>query len=272
MHETATAMNDSVLRPPIITLTTDFGLRDPYAASMKGVIRNLCPAAIIDDLTHEIAPRNLLEAALFIEQAAPCFPQGAIHMIVVDPGVGTSRLPIAVAAGGQYFVCPDNGLLTLYLQAHALEAAHIIEHAAFMRPAISATFHGRDVFAPAAAHLANGIPAAAFGPPLDTLDMLHLPEAALHSDGGFRGEVIHVDRFGNCITNIVQAMMPAAARTVFLPNGMRAAPAATYQSIPEGRPGFLFGSSGRLEIALRNDNAHKALGIGVGAPITVHPA
>lgn len=266
-------MNPPALRPPVITLTTDFGSHDPYAASMKGVIRNLCPAALLDDLTHEIPPQNLLEAALFIEQAAPCFPQGTIHVIVVDPGVGTSRLPIAVSAGGQYFVCPDNGLLTLYLQVHALEAAHIIEHPAFMQPVISATFHGRDVFAPAAAHLANGIPAAAFGPPLDTLDMLRLPEAAQRRDGALQGEIIHVDRFGNCITNIVQTMMPPpAARIVCLPNGMQAAHAATYQSIPEGRPGFLFGSSGRLEIALRNNNAHKALGIGIGAPIAVRPA
>ncbi len=266
-------MNDTASRSLIITLTTDFGFRDPYVAAMKGILRTLCPAVLIDDLTHEIPPRNLLEAALFIEQAAPCFPQNAIHVVVVDPGVGTSRLPIVVQAGGQYFVCPDNGLLALYLRTHALEAAHIIENPAYMRPAISATFHGRDVFAPAAAHLANGIPAASFGPPLDTLGLLRIPEAAQLRDGGIQGEVIHVDRFGNCITNIVQAMMPApAARIVSLPNGLPAAHAATYQSIPEGRPGFLFGSSGRLEIALRNDNAHKALGIGIGAPITVRPA
>lgn len=254
--------------PPLITLITDFGTRDPYVAAVKGVIRTICPNCRIDDLSHEIAPQQLLEAALFIEQAAPFFPQGTIHVIVVDPGVGTARHPIAVVADGQYFLCPDNGLLTLYLQSHPFNAAYVIENPDVMLSTVSNTFHGRDIFAPAAAHLAAGIPIASFGRRLAKLCTLDLPQATLTPGGAIHGEVIHVDRFGNCITNITRSMMPNPdTMTVCLLNDRFTGHVPAYQSMREGQPVFLFGSSGRLEIALCGESAHMLLGIETGAHI-----
>ncbi|HPO16564.1 MAG TPA: SAM-dependent chlorinase/fluorinase [Candidatus Hydrogenedentes bacterium] len=265
-------MSDQEDIPPLITLITDFGTRDPYVAAMKGVIRTICPDCRIDDLSHEISPQQILEAALFIEQAVPFFPQGTIHVIVVDPGVGTARHPIAVAANGQYFICPDNGVLTLYLQPHPFDAAYMIDNPDVMLSTVSTTFHGRDIFAPAAAHLAAGIPLTSFGRRLEQLCTLNLPQATQPPDGAIHGEVIHVDRFGNCITNITRSMMPNPdTMTVCLPNGLFAKHAPAYQSIQEGRPGFLFGSSGRLEIALCEESAHMSLGIETGAHIVARP-
>jgi len=149
-------MTPSTQHPPLVTLTTDFGHRDPYVAAMKGVLHQRCPAVHIEDLSHDLAPQDLIEAALFVEAAMPYYPPGTFHIVVVDPGVGTARRPLALKADGQYFICPDNGLMTLYLQQHPLETAHVITNPAWMLPEVSATFHGRDIFASAAAMLASG--------------------------------------------------------------------------------------------------------------------
>ncbi len=186
----------------IITVTTDFGTRDPYVAAMKGVLRCHCPEAIIDDLSHEIAPQDILEAALFLEAAVPWYPKGSIHLVVVDPGVGTARRPVAACAGGHIFVGPDNGLLTLWLMRYELEWAYEIKTDAQNGVAISNTFHGRDIFAPAAAWLADGGAPDALGQAVTSLEKLRLPATKRDEKHRQVGVIIHIDRFGNCITNM----------------------------------------------------------------------
>jgi S-adenosylmethionine hydrolase len=150
---------------------------------MKGVFSRLCPEATILDLTHDIAPQSIREAALFVAAAAPYFPPETVHTVVVDPGVGSDRRAVAVWAGGQWFVCPDNGLLTLFLRANPADEAYVLENPAFMLENVSSTFHGRDVFAPAAAHIASGVHPREFGPPAGRLVSLDLPIAIVGNDG-----------------------------------------------------------------------------------------
>lgn len=254
-----------------VTLTTDFGVRDPYVAAMKGVLCGICPDARILDLSHDIAPQSVEEAALFIAGAAPYFPAGTIHLVVVDPGVGSTRRPLAVRAGDQLFVYPDNGLLALFLRRHPLQDAHVIIDPRYIAPQVSATFHGRDIFAYAAGHLAAGVPLEALGPPAADLRGLHLPQPIEH-EGGIRGEVIHVDRFGNLITNIPRAMIGGSEVRVPQVKAGKGAPLAilrTYSDVLHGRLLALFGSSDFLEIAVNGGSAAAELRAGVGAPVEV---
>ena len=255
---------------PLITLTTDLGPRDPYVASLKGVLRSLAPGTVIEDLTHEIAPQDLVETALFVAAAMPHFPPGTIHLVVVDPGVGGNRHPIVAEAGGQFFVCPDNGLLTLYLRQHPLEEARIITQPGFMRPTISPTFHGRDIFAPTAARLAMGARLDEAGDALDTLVTLDLAEPSVDPEGTIHGEIIHVDRFGNCVTNIERALLhPKQNYTVALGDARIAGLRETYAHASVGERLALFGSSDHLEVAVRNGNAAELLQVRPGAPVIV---
>lgn len=264
---------------PILTLTTDFGIRDPYVAAMKGAILSVNRQIQIVDLTHDIAAQNVLEGALFLARAIPYFPEGTVHVVVVDPGVGTDRHPIALFAGGQYLVCPDNGLATLYLHDSPLQEARIITNASLMRAQIHATFHGRDVFAPAAAHLVSGTPLHALGSEIDTLVMLEIPFPKLELPQTIRGEIIHVDRFGNLITNIRETTLnPLLENTGVrkadvavwagnhrLPGGIR----RVYGEVEPGTPLALFGSSGYLEIAVNGGSASAALRLLCGDVVSV---
>jgi len=256
---------------PLIALTTDFGYRDPWTAAMKGVILSLAPACRIVDLSHGIAPQHILEGALYLAAAVPQFPRETIHVAVVDPGVGTARRPIVARCADQFIVCPDNGLLTLLARTHPVESARVIENPAFMAATLSATFHGRDVFAPAAAHLAFGTAPAEFGPEAGDLVQIDVPEASLDRDGQLHGEVIHVDHFGNCITNICREMVPGDAgyrvqvAAATLPEIKR-----TYGDVAPGTLLALFGSSGHLEIAMAMDSAADALDLEPGAPVTLY--
>lgn len=254
----------------LITLTTDFGTRDAYVASMKGVILSICPEARVIDLTHEIPPQDVFEGALFLATAAPLFPAGTIHCVVVDPGVGTSRLPIIVSAGNQLFVLPDNGLLTLFVRHHAIKEARIITDPEFMRPSISATFHGRDMFAPAAGRLAQGAPMSTAGDRLTTLTMLEVPTVQIGEGGNMIGTIMHVDRFGNAITNIHRTdlgdrvfgeLRVAQQRFMALHE--------TYGDVPPGRPLVLFGSNDYLEVAVHRGSAHDQLQLSRGARVEV---
>jgi S-adenosylmethionine hydrolase len=262
-----------------ITLLTDFGRRDSYVAQMKGVIYSLCPRAAVVDLGHEIRPHAVAEAALFIAEAAPRFPRGTIHVVVVDPGVGTSRRPLAVSAARCCFICPDNGVLTLVLRGQPDFEARMIEGPTLGDAGhrISATFHGRDVFAPAAARLARGVAFRRIGPVVDDIESLDIPRA---EDGarGIRGEIIHVDRFGNCITNIsrstVQAASPAAAGAaavleVHLPEACIRGVSSTYGDAEAGRAVALWGSSDLLEVAVNRGSAAARLGLKEGSPVRI---
>jgi hypothetical protein len=254
-----------------ITLTTDFGTRDAYVASMKGVILSACPEARVVDLTHDIPPQDVFEGALFLAEAAPLYPEGTIHCVVVDPGVGTSRLPIVVSAGRQLFVLPDNGLLTLYAREHPIEEARIITNPAFMRKTISATFHGRDMFAPAAAHLANGAAMEDAGDKLTTLTMLEVPPVRTNAEGVLEGTIMHVDRFGNSITNIHRSHLEGHGFSELRAGHQRFAELhESYGDVPPGRALVLFGSNDYLEIAVHRGNAREQLELARGARVEVH--
>jgi len=258
--------------PPLVTLTTDFGTQDPYVASMKGALHTGCPGVIVEDLSHAITPHDVFEGALFLAGAVPYFPPGSIHVVVVDPGVGTERRPVVAEAGGRVFVCPDNGLLTLYLREYPLHDAHIISNPHFMREDVSHTFHGRDVFAPAAARLAAGEALAQAGPAIDTLITLHVPEVETAEDGTIRGEVIHIDRFGNAVTNITESrLQPATAYSAEAPGLAIEGIARTYGNVAKREALALIGSTHRLEIAVREGRASELLGLARGVPIILHP-
>lgn len=251
---------------PLVTLTTDFGTRDPYAAAMKGVLLGICPAARIIDLTHDIAPQSIVEAALFLAGALPYWPAGSVHIAVVDPGVGGTRRPLALSAGGRLLVCPDNGIAGLYLRAYPPDAARVIENPDILRYPVSATFHGRDVFAPAAAHLAAGMPLDALGARAHDLVELALPVPA-EIPGGISGTVIHSDRFGNLITNIRPSdIAPRKIADVYIAG--RIVPVArTYTDAAPGELVALTGSAGYIEVAVTCGNAQAHLGLDIGAAV-----
>jgi S-adenosylmethionine hydrolase len=255
----------------IITLTTDFGTASPFVAAMKGVILSINPAARIIDLSHEIPPFSLRHASFFLAEALPYFPPGTLHVVVVDPEVGTSRAVLHVCVAGQRLLVPDNGCWTLLAEGHA-RPLHVIRVAEprFWRPIVSATFHGRDIFAPVAAYLSLGINPAELGPTVTEWRELKWPTPARHANN-ITGEVIFVDHFGNMITNISGAVIsstPANAR-ISLPGGIEARRVRAYTDAPNGTLVALVSSSGLLEIAEVQGNASRRLSLGVGAPIRV---
>jgi S-adenosylmethionine hydrolase len=255
---------------PIITLTTDFGLRDPYVAEMKGVIYSAGRDLSVVDLTHEIAAQDLFEGSLFLAGAMPHFPEGTLHVAVVDPGVGTLRHPIAVRAGGQVLLCPDNGLPTMFLCEHRLEEARIITDRRFMRETISATFHGRDIFAAAAAQLALGASFRDLGEELDTIVSLDVPRPQAESAQRVQGQIVHVDRFGNLITNIHHSLLRGGSPSLIRAGSYRLRGIhRTYAEVPAGTSLALFGSSGYLEIAVNGGDASAALRLRRGDAVSV---
>ncbi len=253
----------------IVTLTTDFGNRDPYAAAVKGVLLSACAGVSLVDLSHEIGPRDVIEGAFFLAQAAPWFPAGSVHLAVVDPGVGTARRPIAARAGGHLFVAPDNGLLWLALRRMPLEEVRVIEPARLDRSApASATFHGRDIFAPAAAALACGRPLGALGPEAGSLVPLGLPEPEPLA-AAVRGEIIHVDRFGNLVSNIDEGALGGRECSRVEIGGCSISPLRrVYGDAEPGGLLALWNSAGLLEVAVRDGNAAAVLGAGRGVRIT----
>lgn len=255
--------------PAIITLITDFGTRDPYVAAVKGVLLSRCPEACVVDLSHEIAPHDVFEGALFLAQAAPWFPAGTVHLAVVDPGVGTGRRPLAARAGGRLFVLPDNGLLAFALRGLPLEEARVIdpERLPLDRP-VSATFHGRDLFAPAAAALACGLPLAGIGAAAGALAPLQFPHP-LPRGGEVLGEIVHVDRFGNLVSNIDAASFSGGECTAVRIGGRSIGrPIPAYGAAEPGELLALWNSAGLLEIAVREGSAAALLGVGRGAPVS----
>jgi S-adenosylmethionine hydrolase len=256
----------------IVTLTTDFGLRDAYVAEMKGVMLGIARASgqslQLVDITHEVERHDITEGALALEAAAPFFPTGTVHLAVVDPGVGTARRGLAVAAAGHLLVGPDNGLFTPFLAVEGWRAFEIVE-ADYRLPLVSRTFHGRDLFAPAAAHLALGLDPARLGPPLRDPARLAWPEVRAVA-GAVAGAVVHADRFGNLITSIhARSVEPLDAAVLIRVGGREVLLAGTYADLPAGRPGALVGSSGRLEIAVRDGSAAAVLRARRGTPVVV---
>jgi S-adenosyl-L-methionine hydrolase (adenosine-forming) len=253
---------------PVITLTTDFGLRDPYVAEMKAAILGITRVVHIVDVTHEVQRHDVVEGALALEAAAPHFPAGTVHLAVVDPGVGTARRGLALAAGDSVFVGPDNGLFTPFLEPGAWDAVELAAEE-FRRPRVSRTFHGRDVFAPAAAHLACGLPLGRLGPRVTDPVRLTWPEVREVS-GTIAGAVVHVDRFGNLVTSIHARAIETLGADVSVRIAGRAVPlVGTYGDLAPGGVGAVVGSSNRLEIAVREGSAAVRLRARRGTPVLV---
>lgn len=273
-------------RPPVVTLLTDFGQDDGYVAAMKGTILSLAPHATVVDISHGIPPQDVHGAAFTLAQVHPFFPAGTVHLVVVDPGVGTERRPLLAAAGGAWFVAPDNGVLSYVLNAAPdpapaitppeprlrpllpPHAAWVLDRPAWHRPQVSHTFHGRDIFAPVAARLVAGVVPEQMGRPTGEVTVLNIPEPRRRGDGAIAGCIVHVDRFGNLITNIAAAGIPAGAVVTAGRTWVRGI-SRTYAE--GGDIVALGGSSGRLEIAVRNGNAAQQLGLQRWDPVLVTP-
>ena len=253
----------------IITLTTDFGSGSPYVAEMKGVILSICPEATVVDVTHEVPRGDVRQGALVLRRVTSAFPDGAFHVAVVDPGVGTERRILFARLGRQCFVAPDNGLLSAVAQ-HASPRSFIeLTRRQFWRADVSATFHGRDIMAPVAAHLAAGVAPEQRGRPIN--DPLTLDWPMAHCEPGrITGEVVSVDRFGNLASNIAGDMLPADAALSVSCGGRRAV-GLSRSYAPHGRGSLiaLIGSDGCLELAVSDGNAAKTLGVGLGAAVEV---
>jgi S-adenosyl-L-methionine hydrolase (adenosine-forming) len=256
-------------RRPLITLTTDFGTSDHFVGAMKGVIQSICPAATLVDITHDLNPYEITEGAFTFGEAWRWFPKGTVHLAIVDPGVGSGRRPILVEAAGHSFVGPDNGLLTSVLN-EPKSVTRVMTNMRYFLKAVSHTFHGRDVFAPAAAHRAAGRPPASFGRKVEDALRLNLGKPVQTSKRQWTGTILKIDRFGNCITNFHERDF-GWIRTnpfVFTIGFEQVAGLAThYAECPYDEFRAVVGSSGYVEIVLREAHAAKKMGVAAGAPV-----
>jgi S-adenosyl-L-methionine hydrolase (adenosine-forming) len=253
---------------PVVTFTTDFGTRDSFVGTMKGVVLTRCPDAQLVDICHEVPPQDVRVGALRIAAAAPYFPPGTVHVVVVDPGVGTMRRPIAIAAGSQLFVGPDNGVLALAAPpaADGWHAVHLTKSERWL-PTVSTTFHGRDVFSPVAGFLAAGGQLADVGDPIDSIVPLDLPQISASGDG-LEGVVLDVDRFGNLTTNVRGVdLVGHPVASIGVGSAHIGEIGETYD--PSRRLVALINSEGWLEIAAPLGNAAELLGVTIGEPIRV---
>lgn len=245
--------------PGIVTLTSDFGTSDHYVGAMKGAVALVAPTVRVIDITHEIPSFDIAEGAFAIAQAYAFFPAGSVHVVVVDPGVGTARRPIAVAVAGHVFVGPDNGVFAQVLEGECFEARRI--DARHGLAALSRTFHGRDLFAPAAGRLAAGLPFEAVGPPCSEL---RLPRSA--AGGAGLGRALHVDRYGNVVTSFRESDLAACEGLAVGEREIRRR-ASSYATAPAGEPFLIVGSSGYVEISVNRGSAATVLAIRAGTEV-----
>jgi len=260
----------------LITLLTDFGLQDEYVGVMKGVILGTAPEVTIVDICHTIPPHDIRQAAYMLDAACKYFPDGSIHVAVVDPGVGSERRIICLERGRHTFIAPDNGILTPFLEYGTSFNTWQVENTSYFLEARSTTFHGRDIFAPVAAHLANGLHPHMLGPSLkmDELCLLHLPQPSCKGQT-ITGEIISIDHFGNCSTNLQKSFLDTYLTDVVSPtisvgnhsiNGIT----ATFGTTRPGIPLALINSRKMLEIAVNMGSAADQLHLAVGKPVIIH--
>ena len=251
----------------IITLTTDFGTADGYVGAMKGVILSLAPDVTLVDISHSVPTQDVRHAARVLAAATPFFPSGTIHVAVVDPGVGSERRGIALQTPSAVFVGPDNGLFTAFVGQRV--ACVALTNSETHRRPVSVTFHGRDVFAPVAAHLANGLPLGELGPPVDDPLTWVSPQPQRLPDGRVRAEIVYVDHFGNLVTNVRQGERGGLGELRVVIGGESLVLRRTYADVAPGALLALFGSDGYLEVAVRDGSAAERLGSGVGTTVDV---
>ncbi|MBL8824321.1 MAG: SAM-dependent chlorinase/fluorinase [Planctomycetia bacterium] len=249
----------------IITLTTDFGTASPYVAAMKGVILSRCSDVQMVDLSHDIPSQNVQHGAYFLRDALPWFPPETIHIVVIDPGVGTSRKALCFQINQHYLLCPDNGLATLLPQPKEVRELSNREH---WLPQVSSTFHGRDIFAPCAAALASGLPVQSLGPVITNWQTLPIRQVR-KTGSGLEGEIVFIDAFGNLISNIAISDLPSSPMEVRLGSYSISSLKKTYGEAAPGEAIALVSSSGFLEIAVVNGNAAEFLQAGLGTPLEI---
>ena len=260
---------------PLVTLTTDFGLNDHFVGTIKGVILDIAPEAEIVDVCHAVQAFDVLDGALTIAQAYSYFPNGTVHLVVVDPGVGTARRPILLSTGRHYFVAPDNGVLSLvYAREERLQVRHI-DAAHYYRQPVSNTFHARDIFAPVAAYLAKGVEVAKFGEEITDFVRFNAPKPKAAEANTLRGVILKVDRFGNMITNFTPQDVPALFQTnppAFKILVGKREITEIHANYAEGAPNEVFGilgSMGYLEIAANRAAAAQIIGSGKGSEVNI---
>jgi S-adenosylmethionine hydrolase len=250
------------MRKSIITLLTDFGLKDPYVASMKGVLLTINPQCTLVDITHQVHSHDIKEGAFILAQTYSTFPKGTIHLAVVDPGVGSPRKPILLVTKKYFFVGPDNGLFTLPPRRERVKQAVLLANQKFFLSKVSSTFHGRDIFAPVAAYLSLGVEPEAFGPSIKSWREISFPDPAM-KQGKLIGEIVHVDAFGNLISNIDRKSLVQFSKgqplAVKIGKRTMAGLKKGYWEGRKGEPMALIGSGGFLEISIQEGNAQKAL-------------
>ncbi len=256
----------------ILTLLTDFGTRDHYVAAVKGVLLSINPDLTLVDISHEITPQNIQEGGFVLASAFRYFPDGTAHLAVVDPGVGGERRGLAAATERHFFVGPDNGLFDRVFALDPPRLVVSLENIDYQLPQPSVTFHGRDIFAPAAAHISLGLPLQKLGPPISYCPGLPDP-LVLGEQEELQGEIIHVDRFGNLVSNIeissAQSGEELLDLEVYLASQQVLTGPKTFAEAPPSRPFALRGSSGYLEVAVRDGSALDATGCGVGTPVLI---
>jgi S-adenosylmethionine hydrolase len=268
----------------IITLTTDFGLADGYVAAMKGVVLGINPEARLVDICHSIKPQNISQAAFVLSTAYEFFPPRTIHLVVVDPGVGTERRAIIVRTPAADFVTPDNGVLSYVIQQYPAKSADVsgqqlelgsgleavaITKSQFWRSTVSSTFHGRDIFAPVAAYLSLGLPLTDFGEAITSLTVLPLPQPYQAPDGTLVGHILHIDNFGNLITSIKSSDLPQKVQAIEVEVGNETISGLNRNYGTGERLLALIGSSGRLEISLKEGDASTFLKAAVGDEVKI---
>ncbi len=261
----------------IITLLTDFGTKDEYVGVMKGVILSVNPSARIVDISHSIEPQNLIQAAFMIHASFPYFPEGTVHIALTDPGVGTERAILAVSVMGHTLLAPDNGILTLLLREKDIGPAVQVKNSAYFLKSVSRTFHGRDIFAPVAAHLSKGLDMNALGPFVspDSLVQLPLSGPYISDRGELIGTVIAADHFGNLMTDIDMNTLESFCNKEYQKLGIRIGKSEimglseTYADVKPKHPLAIIGSRGYLEIAVNCGNAERYFGVGKGAVVRI---
>lgn len=256
---------------PIVTLTTDFGHRDHYVAALKAIMLSINRDVRMIDISHEIPAQDIMACAWVLRNSAFLFPSGTIHLVVVDPTTGTQRKPLAVKIKDQLFVGPDNGLFALVADKTEFEAIELT-NTSYWASQRSNTFNGRDIFAPIAAHLANGVPLEELGTPLDSITTYRWATPTNDRDS-ISGWVVHIDNFGNVITNIskelYQHCIAGRNSKFYVGNTIVNNLSSTFNSVPEGEPVAVFGSADTVEIAINKGNAQLMLGVQKGAPVTI---
>jgi S-adenosylmethionine hydrolase len=263
---------------PTITLLTDFGIDDEYVGLMKGVILSINPSAAIVDITHQIDPQDLIQAAFTIKSSYCYFPKNTVHLIIVDPGVGGKRDIIAVQMMGHIFIAPDNGVLTLIYDEGNIDAIVRIENSTYFLKSVSQTFHGRDIIAPVGAHIANGVDLNRVGAELGLRDIVRLPDlrSSISQKGELIGKIVSIDRFGNLITNIESKQLndycqrdQSCKPQIWIGQNIVVGITTTYESAAQNQPLALIGSRGFLEVAVNKGCAKQHFNVKKGDRVKV---